>query len=74
MMYASPGLIGGIDTGRQAAHAAACSLCQAHGRKEGARVMMTLKQKLKVHAEIERQNRAKLDAWRRAQRKAGAGK
>ena len=25
---------------------------------------MTLKEKLKVHAEIERQNRAKLEAWK----------
>lgn len=32
---------------------------------------MTLKEKLKVHAEIERQNRAKLEAWKREQKKKG---
>jgi hypothetical protein len=32
---------------------------------------MTLKEKLKVHAEIERQNRAKLEAWKK-QKKGGS--
>ena len=33
---------------------------------------MTIKERLKVHAEIERQNRAKLDAWKREQKKGGS--
>ena len=33
---------------------------------------MTLKERLKVHAEIERQNRAKVDAWKRQQKKGGS--
>jgi hypothetical protein len=36
--------------------------------------MMTPKERLKVHAEIERTNRAKLEAWKRYTRKAGAAK
>lgn len=34
----------------------------------GARAM-SIKEKLKVHAEIERQNREKLEAWKRGVRK-----
>jgi hypothetical protein len=41
-------------------------------RKDGARAMMTPKERLAVHLAIERQNRAKLEAWKR--RKAGAAK
>ena len=33
---------------------------------------MTMKERLKVHAEIERQNRAKLDTWKREQKKGGS--
>ncbi len=42
-------------------------------RKDGARAM-SIKEKLKVHAEIERTNRAKLEAWKQSMRKAGAAK
>jgi hypothetical protein len=35
---------------------------------------MCIKEKLKVHAEIERTNRAKLETWKRDTRKAGAAK
>jgi hypothetical protein len=43
------------------------------GERKGARAM-SIKEKLKVHAEIERQNRAKLEAWKQSMRKAGAAK
>lgn len=33
---------------------------------------MTFKERLKVHVQIERQNRAKLDAWKRKQKKGGS--
>ena len=39
-------------------------------RKDGARAM-TPKERIKVHAEIERTNRAKLDAWKRKQKEGG---
>jgi hypothetical protein len=35
---------------------------------------MSIKERLKVHAEIERTNREKLEAWKRNGRKAGAVK
>ena len=44
------------------------------GERKGARAMMTPKERLKVHVEIERTNRAKLEAWKRDMRKAGAAK
>jgi hypothetical protein len=39
--------------------------------KDGARAMMTPKEKLKVHAEIERTNREKLEAWRQIEEERG---
>ena len=32
---------------------------------------MTFKERLKVHVQIERTNRAKLEAWKRKQKKGG---
>lgn len=34
------------------------------GERKGARAMMTPKERLQVHARIERQNRAHFDAWK----------
>ena len=50
---------------------APCGLCQSTGERNSARAMMTPKERLKVHAEIERQNREKLEAWKRKQKKGG---
>lgn len=44
--------------------------CAKHGGKDGARAMMTPKQKIKVHAEIVRENRRKLDEWKKGGKKA----
>lgn len=41
-------------------------VCAKRRRKDGARAM-TLKEKLKVHAEIERQNREHFRKWKRKQ-------
>ena len=38
--------------------------------KDGARAMMTPKQKIRVHADIERENRRKLDEWKKGEKKA----
>jgi hypothetical protein len=43
------------------------------GERKGARAM-SIKEKIRVHIEIERENKAKLDAWRESMRKAGAAK
>ena len=44
--------------------------CAKHRGKDGARAMMTPKQKIKVHAEIERENRRKIDEWKKGGKKA----
>ena len=44
----------------------------AKALKKGSARAMTLKERLKVHAEIERQNREKVDAWKREQKKGGS--
>ena len=44
------------------------------GERKGARAMMTPKQKLEMHRQIVRANKAKLEAWRQSMRKAGAAK
>ena len=41
------------------------------GERKGARAL-TFSERLKVHADIERQNRAKLDAWKRKQKEEGS--
>jgi len=46
---------------------------QSVGERKGARAM-SIKEKIRVHIEIERANKAKLDAWRESMRKAGAAK
>jgi hypothetical protein len=43
------------------------------GERKGARAM-SIKEKIRVHIEIERENKAKFDAWRESMRKAGAAK
>jgi hypothetical protein len=43
------------------------------GERKGARAM-SIKNKIRVHIEIERANKAKLDAWRESMRKEGAAK
>lgn len=43
------------------------------GERKGARAM-SIKNKIRVHIEIERANKAKLEAWRQSMRKAGAAK
>lgn len=40
--------------------------------RKGARAMKSIKERLKVHAEIVRLNRAKLDAFKRQQKKGGS--
>lgn len=35
---------------------------------------MSIKEKIRVHIEIEQANKAKLEAWRQSMRKAGAAK
>lgn len=43
------------------------------GERKGARAM-SIKEKIRVHIEIERANKAKFEAWRQSMRKAGAAK
>ena len=43
-------------------------------QKKGSARAMTQKERLKVHAEIERTNRAKFEVWRQSMKKAGAAK
>ena len=40
--------------------------------RKGARAMMTPKERIKVHAEIERENARKLREWKEQQKKEGA--
>ena len=54
--------IGKFDTDRQGADAAPCG--NAKALEKGRADTMTMKEKLKVHAEIERKNRENLKTWK----------
>ena len=47
-------------------------VCAKRRRKDGARAMMTPKERIKIHAEIERENARKLREWKEQQKKEGA--
>lgn len=49
------------DRGRKPAP---CGLCQSTGERNGARAMMTPKQKLEMHNQIVRENARKLREWK----------
>ena len=44
-------------------------VCAKRRRKDGARAMMTPKERLKVHIQIERENARKLKEWKEGVRK-----
>ena len=64
------GTIAKFDTDGQGAQARPLWPVPKHGRKDGARAMLTPKQKLEMHNQIVRENERKLREWKERGRAA----